>query len=76
MTLTQVECRSDSEYAERPLAVYWQGERLEIVEIISRWRTPDGKWFRVRTQKLPSKEGQIFDLFYNEMNAAWQISPL
>jgi hypothetical protein len=75
MSLTQVECRSDSEYAERPLTVYWQGERLEVVEIISRWRTPDGKWFKVRTQKSPSNEDQIFDLFYNETNAAWQISP-
>jgi hypothetical protein len=75
MTPVQVECRSDSEYAERPLGVYWQGERLEVVEIISQWRTPEGKWFRVRTQKSPSKGVQIFDLFYHEMNAVWQISP-
>jgi hypothetical protein len=76
MPPTQVECRSDSEYAERPLVVYWQGERLDVVEILSRWRTPDGKWFRVRTENLSSNEDQVFDLFYNETNAEWQISPL
>jgi len=74
MTPILVECRSNSEYAERPLAVYWQGERLEVAEIISRWRTPQGKWFRIRTRKLLSKEDQIFDIFYNEANDAWQIS--
>jgi hypothetical protein len=25
-----VECRSEFTYAERPVAVHWQGERLEI----------------------------------------------
>jgi len=70
----QVECRSDSEYAERPRAVYWRGEHLEVVEIISRWRTPQGKWFKVRAQKSLSKEDQIFDLFYNEANDGWQIA--
>ena len=29
-----VECRSDSEYAERPLSLTWQGVRYEIAEIV------------------------------------------
>jgi hypothetical protein len=64
----RVECRSDSEYAERPIALYWQEQRLEIVEILSRWRTPAGKGFRVRTA-----DDQIFELIYNEISADWQI---
>jgi hypothetical protein len=64
----RVECRSDSEYAERPVALYWQEQRLEIVEILSRWRTQAGKGFRVRTA-----DEQIFDLAYNEIAADWQI---
>jgi hypothetical protein len=64
----RVECRSDSEYAERPIALYWQEQRLEIVEIFSRWRTPAGKGFRVRTA-----DDQIFELIYNEISADWQI---
>jgi hypothetical protein len=44
-----VECHSGSEYAERPTSLYWQGERLEVSEVINRWRTPDGIVFRVNT---------------------------
>ena len=63
-----VECRSDTEYAERPIALHWQEKRLEIVEIISRWRTPDSKCFRVRTV-----DDQIFELEYNQAASSWQI---
>jgi hypothetical protein len=64
----RVECRSDTEYAERPMALHWQAERLEIAEILSRWRTPTGKGFRVRTA-----DNQIFELIYHEEHADWQI---
>jgi hypothetical protein len=64
----RVECRSDSEYAERPVALYWQEQRLEIVEILARWRTPAGKGFRVRTA-----DDQIFELTYDEITADWLI---
>ena len=64
----RVECRSDSEYAELPIALYWQELRLEIAEILARWRTPAGKCFRVRTA-----DDQIFELIYNEISADWQI---
>jgi len=64
----RVECRSDTEYAERPIALHWQGQRLEITEILARWRTEAGKGFRVRTA-----DGQIFELKYDEIAADWQI---
>ncbi len=64
----QVVCHSGSEFAERPVALYWQGNRLAIDEIIARWREPGGKRFRVRTL-----EGQVFELFYNEGSGEWQI---
>jgi hypothetical protein len=63
-----VECRSDTEYAERPVAIHWQELRLEIVEIIARWRTPDSKCFRVR-----SADDQIFELTYDQASNHWQI---
>lgn len=63
-----VECRSDTEYAERPIALHWQGQRLEIAEILARWRKPGNKGFRVRTT-----DDQIFELIYNEVEADWQI---
>lgn len=43
-----VECYSGSEYAERPTAVHWNGQRLEIEEVEQQVRTPQGKVFWVR----------------------------
>lgn len=63
-----VECHSGYEYAERPTALRWEGERLEIVEIIARWRIPGGKRFRVRTA-----DDQVFELFYGELYDEWRV---
>ena len=63
-----VECHSEYTYAERPVALRWQGLRLEIEAIEAQWRVPDGKRFRVRT-----RDGRIFDLFYSELHAEWQV---
>jgi hypothetical protein len=52
-----VECISSSAYAGRPIAIHWQGQRLIITEILSQGRTPEAKWFRVRTTG-----GQTFEL--------------
>jgi len=65
-----VECRSDSEYAERPLALTWNGQRHEIAEILARWRTPDEKGFRIITTN-----GWIFELIYREGPDEWKIKP-
>lgn len=63
-----VECHSEHEYAERPLALTWNSQRMEINEIVERWRTPGEKCFRVRTT-----DGQMFELCYNESNDLWRI---
>ena len=39
---------SGYEYAERPKAFRWEGDRLEIDKILDRWRTPGKKGVRVR----------------------------
>jgi hypothetical protein len=64
-----VECHSDYTYAERPIALTWEGQRLEIVETSFRWRTPEGNGFRVQTS-----DGQEFVLFYRETSDEWQIT--
>ena len=66
-----VECRSDSEYAERPLSLIWEGRRFEIAEILARWRGPGEKGFRVKTAN-----GQAFELTYREIADEWQIQPI
>ena len=62
-----VECRSDHSYAQRPLAIWWQGQRLEVAEILAEWRTPQGKRFRVSTA------AGIFELTYQEPESTWTI---
>ncbi len=69
--LESVECRSDSAYGERPQAFNWQGQRLEVTGISLRWRSPEGKGFRVNTV-----HGRTFDLFYNEALDGWTLREL
>ena len=66
-----VECRSDSEYAERPLAITWNGQHYEIAEIVARWRGPGEKGFRVKTTN-----GQAFDITYREIPDEWIVQPI
>jgi len=64
----RVECRSDHKYAQRPLALYWEGKRLEIIEILAHSITPEGISFRVRTEEFG-----IFELIYFENKDEWSI---
>jgi hypothetical protein len=69
--MDMVECRSEVEYAERPLALTWQGQRLEIAEIVASWRGPGEKGFRIKTV-----EGLAFDLAYHEFPDEWKVKPV
>ncbi|MEK7326684.1 MAG: hypothetical protein AAB217_15685 [Chloroflexota bacterium] len=64
-----VECHSGYEYAERPTALHWQGERLEIEAVEQQWRIPGGKCFRVR-----ATGGLVFELMYGELYDEWRIN--
>ncbi len=66
-----VECRSDTEYAERPLSLMWQGRRYEIAEILARWHGPGEKGFHVKTAN-----GLAFELTYQELSDDWYVQPL
>lgn len=61
-------CYSGKEYADRPVAILLDGDRLEVSEIITSWRTPQGKRFRVVTAG-----GRVFNLSYFEAGDAWKI---
>ena len=65
-----VECHSGAEYADRPLAFTWQGQRMKIVEVLGSWRKPGEKSFRIKTM-----DGQVFDLIYREIPDDWQVHP-
>ena len=66
-----VECRSEFTYAEQPVALTWNGLRLEITAVLAGWRTPHGPAFRVCT-----RDGQIFELAYDEAAEAWRVRQL
>jgi hypothetical protein len=67
----RVECHSDFEYAERPTALVWEGQRLAIEKIFEASRIPDGKRFRVQTT-----DGQLFELIYSDLYDEWRIANL
>jgi hypothetical protein len=63
-----VECHSGFTYADRPVALTWEGRHLEIVEILAEWRTPEKNHFRVRTSN-----NLEFELAYSHATNEWQI---
>lgn len=65
-----VECHSGYAYPERPIALYWEGQRLEIAVVEAQWHIPEGNRFRVRT-----KDNRVFELIYEELNNNWKINP-
>jgi hypothetical protein len=65
-----VECHSGFAYADRPVALTWQGLRLEVDAVLARGRTPQGAFFQVRAQ-----DGRIFRLEHDEADDVWQIQP-
>ena len=66
-----VECYSGYKYAEKPRALYWEGQRLEVSEMEADWRTPAEHLFRVIT-----KNGQKFELVYDELSGEWKVNLL
>jgi hypothetical protein len=66
----RVECYSGHEYAERPLAFFWKGQRYEVERVLHSAMTPEGKTFRVEV-----RDGKIFSLSYYQQQDCWIIQP-
>jgi hypothetical protein len=66
--IVSVELYSGTVYAERPLACYWQGRRLEVSQVLRSWRTPAGPGFDVRVA-----DGRRFRIELDESSDAWTI---
>jgi len=67
----QVECHSGYTYAQRPTALHWQDERLDIEEILFEWHSPHARYFKVITVNHLA-----FELAYIEDSDQWRIIPL
>jgi hypothetical protein len=63
-------CRSERHYAERPVALLWEGRHVQIQRILAQWREPNGPVFRVL-----GHDGGVYVLRYDEARDAWQITP-
>jgi hypothetical protein len=63
-----VECHSGFAYAEKPTALTWEGQPLEITSILDQWRLPGQRCFRVE-----ASDGQVFELSYGEREDEWHI---
>lgn len=68
MMEAKVTCFSSSSYANRPLALDWEGEQLSIEAVLVEKRTPTGKSFTVL-----AGGGRLFDLDYNESTDTWRV---
>jgi hypothetical protein len=66
-----VECRSESSYPDKPVALTWEHTRREVQTILSRSRSPQGIGFRVRTT-----DELVFELDYIIATDAWRITPV
>jgi len=66
-----VECRSDGDYAGRPIRIQWQGKFLVVAEVLANWRTPQGKHYRVIT-----RDNRAFDCQYSEVDDRWDIQEI
>lgn len=66
-----VECHSGYTYAQRPVALVWQGIRLKIDAVMAEWQVPQGRRFLVMTQNQ-----QQFELIYQESGDFWRVYPV
>lgn len=64
----RVECYAGYAYPQRPLAIWWQARRLEIVEVRSEARLPQGKRFVVETAGE-----RMFEILYNSLADTWTV---
>ena len=68
--VASVECYSGARFAERPVALAWNGERLSVESIERAWQTPDSLAFAVRVAG-----GRHFELKYSPSNDQWVARP-
>lgn len=68
MSAVRVEAYAGASYPERPTAVWWQDQRLEVEQVVRSWRTPDGLHFLVEIEEIGRAE-----LIYHYEDGGWKI---
>jgi hypothetical protein len=67
--ILQVESRTDSRGEAEPLAFLLGERRIEVVEVIDRWPTPQTTYFKVRAQ-----DGDIYILRHDTTPGCWRLT--
>ena len=67
----EVLCYAGIEYAERPLALLWQGKEIKVIQVLSAGITPDGKTFMVLLEN-----GWQLNLRYQQSTQSWHTQDL
>ena len=62
----RVECYAGHTSPQRPVALWWQGQRLVVIAVRSEARLPEGKRFLVETAGE-----QVFEINYNQPGDTW-----
>jgi hypothetical protein len=66
-----VGCLSGGKYADRPVYILWDGERLPVAAVLDRTRHPDGERFDIAVE-----DGRRFHLAYSSRRDIWRIEML
>lgn len=67
--MEQVETYSGARLHERPKRFLWQGNWLEVREIVASWQTPDYLSFKVKAE-----DGRTYLLRWHRQWDAWDLS--
>lgn len=65
----EVFCHSGYAYGERPTGLLWEGERLDVIEVINRWRSPVGMHFLIEVE-----DSRVFELCYAGEADVWDVT--
>ena len=61
-------CHSSHAYLDRPIYLYWDDQRLPVVDILNRSRQLDGDHFHVRVE-----DDRTFRLVYFPSKDVWRV---
>jgi hypothetical protein len=66
--MANVRCYAGASYPERPVAFEWEGQWLEVAELIRQARVPEGLLFEVLAE-----DGRKYRLDWDPRNDEWVI---
>ena len=66
----EVEGISGYKHPERPMSVKF-GEKFKVIEILDKWRSPDGEFFKVKLANAKHRN-IILTIYYNDRNS-WMV---